>query len=181
MTERLTQTDLHSRFVDAIGEENIRCVGSLEEKPLLLELSPPLPHRVRVYLFNATRPPGGRPLGEHKVQLITPGQKRGVRGNFDHSGGRIVLLCGYVSEEDVFVFWDAGLYSDFAWSRNVQVKSETIIKASAGKIAIQERSLRPRNAKVITENVVAVRSDRLTAGIVERMNLVRRRMLDSDA
>ncbi len=24
-------------------------------------------------------------------------------------------------EEDVFILWDAGLYPDFAWSRNVQV------------------------------------------------------------
>ena len=29
-------------------------------------------------MYNATRPPGGRPLGEHKIQLMVPGKGRGV-------------------------------------------------------------------------------------------------------
>lgn len=149
----------------------------VDDKPLLLNLRAPLPQRVRVYLFNATRPPGGRPLGEHKVQLIVPGQERGGLGNFDHSDGRIVLLVGYAVEDDVFVLWDAGLYVDFAWSRNVQVKVETIVRASAGRLARQERRLRPKHAPTVIETLVAAPSDQLADAIIERLNLTRARMM----
>lgn len=177
LTRRLPQAEMHRRFVDVLGDDKVNDHGPFDQKPCELDLKSPLPLRVRLYLFNATRPPGGRPLGEHKVQLIVPGQGRGVRGNFDRSDGRIVLLCGYVAEEDVFVFWDAGLYLDFAWSRNVQVKVETIIRASAGKIATQERRLRPHNAPAVTEVLVAVRADRLEVAILRRIALTRERML----
>jgi hypothetical protein len=128
-------------------------------------------------MYNATRPPGGRPLGEHKVQLIVPGQSRGQRGSFDNDGGRIVLLVGYAAEEDVFVLWDAGLYSDFAWSRNVQVKGRTIIDATAGKIATQERQLRPATGKSAVETVLAVKARNLAEAIERRMELTRQRLL----
>lgn len=177
LTKRLPQAAMHERVVDALGPGRVLGHGSFEQKPFELDLASPLPQRVRMYLFNATRPPGGRPLGEHKVQLIVPGQSRGVRGNFDRSDGRIALFAGYSAEEDVFVLWDAGLYSDFAWSRNVQVKVETIIRASAGKIATQERRLRPRNAPAVTEILVAARADRLEAAILKRIELTRERML----
>ena len=177
LTRRLSQSELHKRFVDALGFDKVLLHGELDEKPIVLDLKAPLPQHVRLYLFNATRPPGGRPLGEHKVQLIVPGQGRGERGNFDHSDGRIVLLAGYSVEEDVFVFWDAGLYLNFAWSRNVQVKVETIIQASAGKIATQERVLRPRNEPATTEVLVAGRADNLDAAILKRIELTRTRML----
>ena len=78
---------------------------------------------------------------------MVPGKGRGERASFDNGDGRIVLLVGYAAEEDVFILWDAGLYPDFAWSRNVQVKAETIIEASAGKLATQERQLPTRDGK----------------------------------
>jgi len=177
LTERLSQAAMHDRVVDALGPERVLDHSSLEQKPFELDLASPLPQRVRMYLFNATRPPGGRPLGEHKVQLIVPGQGRGVRGNFDRSDGRIALFAGYSAEEDVFILWDAGLYSDFAWSRNVQVKVETIIQASAGKIATQERRLRPHSGPAVTETLVAARADHLEAAILKRIELTRERML----
>jgi hypothetical protein len=175
--QRLPQAELHRRLVQALGTA-VRSHSSLEHKPLLLDLAPPLPLRVRAYMFNATQPPGGRPLGEHKVQLIAPGQGRKERGSFDNSDGRIVLLIGYGSEEDVFIIWDAGLYTDFAWSRNVQVKAETIIQASAGKLAAQERILRPPNGvPPIAETVLAVKAHRLAEALVRRMELTLERLL----
>jgi len=151
--------------------------SDFEAKPFEMDLQPPLPHRVRVYIYNATRPPGGRPLGEHKVQLIIPGQRRGERGSFDHGDSRIVLLMGYSAEEDVFILWDAGLYPDFAWSRNVQIKAETIIRASAGKIATQERQLRPPDGTRVIETVIAARPHRLEEAMIFRMDLTRQRLL----
>lgn len=177
LTERVPQEELHRRLVQALGAAAVRSHAPLDQKPFELDLVPPLPQRVRVYMYNATRPPGGRPLGEHKVQLIVPGQRRGERASFDNGDGRIVLLIGYGAEEDVFILWDAGLYSDFAWSRNVQVKSETIIQASAGKLATQERQLRPAIGRPTTETVLAVKPRRLAEALVRRMELTRERLL----
>ncbi len=177
LTERVNQDELHRRLVQALGPTSMRSHSPWDAKPFEMDLTPPLPQRVRVYMYNATRPPGGRPLGEHKVQLIVPGQRRGQRGSFDNGDGRIVLLIGYSAEEDVFVLWDAGLYTDFAWSRNVQVKAETIIQASAGKMATQERQLRPPSGRPIVETVLAVRPRSMTDAIVRRMELTRERLL----
>ncbi|NRF88430.1 helix-turn-helix domain-containing protein [Burkholderia gladioli] len=177
LTERVTQDELHRRIVQALGSSGVRSHSPWDAKPFEMDLAPPLPQRVRVYMYNATRPPGGRPLGEHKVQLIVPGQRRGQRGSFDNGDGRIVLLVGYAAEEDVFVLWDAGLYTDFAWSRNVQVKAETIIQASAGKLATQERQLRPPSGRPIVETVLAVKPRSLAEAIVRRMELTRERLL----
>ena len=177
LTERLPQEELHLRLVQALGTGSVRLHAPLESKPFEMDLAPPLPQRVRVYMYNATRPPGGRPLGEHKIQLMVPGKGRGERASFDNGDGRIVLLVGYAAEEDVFILWDAGLYPDFAWSRNVQVKAETIIEASAGKLATQERQLRPATGKATVETVLAVKSRRLAEAIARRMELTRERLL----
>ena len=133
-----------------------------------------MPPKVRVYLYTATHPPGGRTTGEHKIQLIVPGQDRGQRGDFDYSDGRIVLLAGYEPELDVFILWDAGLYRDFSYSRNVQVKAETVYTAFAGRIGRQMRKLR----KVGGETVIAARSGKLGDAIVERMTYTLRRLTE---
>lgn len=176
LTERVPQTELHRRFLQALGT-GVRSHGDLDHKPLEADLAAPLPSRVRLYIFNATRPPGGRPTGEHKIQIIVPGQKRGQRANFDQTGGRIVLLAGYAAEDDVFVLWDAGLYTDFAWSRNVQVKATTIIEATAGKMAEQERRLRPGGGEAVTETLLACPPARLADALVRRVEFTRDRMM----
>lgn len=175
LTELVTQTELHRRFIKALGG-SVRNHAALDQKPFEAELASPLPSRVRLYIFNASRPPGGRPVGEHKIQLIVPGQRRGERASFDQTGGRIVLLAGYTAEEDVFVLWDAGLYNDFAWSRNVQVKAATIIEATAGKIAEQERRLRPAGGGAVTETLLACPPERLADALVRRVEITRDRM-----
>jgi excisionase family DNA binding protein len=175
--ERLPQEELQHRLVSALGSSVVKIHSQMDAKPFEIDLAPPLPHRVRIYMYNATRPPGGRPLGEHKIQLIVPGKGRGERASFNNDDGRIVLLMGYAADEDVFILWDAGLYSEFAWSRNVQVKAETIIEASAGKLATQDRQLRPASGKATVETVLAVKSRRLAEAIVRRMELTRERLL----
>jgi hypothetical protein len=177
LTERRSQATLHRHFVEALTPSRVHSHSPWDTKPFELDLVAPLPQRVRVYLYNATRPPGGRPLGEHKVQLMVPGQARGERGSFDNTEGRIALLVGYAAEEDVFILWDAGLYPDFAWSRNVQVKGGTIVEASAGKLAMQRRRLRPPGRQPTVETVLAVKPRRLAEALVKRMELTRERLL----
>ncbi|MGE0575397.1 MAG: hypothetical protein AB7O82_12035 [Reyranella sp.] len=178
LSDRLTQLDLHRHFIAMLGK-GVTSHSALSQKPLELDLASPFPGRIRIYLFNATRPPGGRPLGEHKVQLIMPGQRRDERGSFDHGDGRMVFLVGYAAEEDVFVLWDAGLYPDFAWSRNVQVKAETIVEASAGKLATQQRHLRPADGQAVTETLLAAPASRLVEAMQRRVQLTRERMMQT--
>jgi len=175
LTERIGVAEMHQRFLHALGRRVAGC-GAVDRKPLELDLSSPVPAKLRVYMFNATRPPGGRPLGEHKVQLIVPGQSRGQRGNFDQGGGRMALLVGYAAEDEVFILWDSGLYNDFAWSRNVQVKHETIIQASAGRIATQFRQLRPGGGEEALETVIAAPAGKLSEAIDRRIQLTRERV-----
>jgi len=47
------------------------------------------------------------------------------------------------------VVWDAFLYEDFAYSRNVQVKAETIFEAFAGKIGKQARHLGNQQIEIV--------------------------------
>lgn len=171
LTPRLGVEGMHRRFVDALGDK-VLSHSDLGRKPLDLDLDHPLPLKIRVYLFNATRPAGGRPLGEHKIQLILPDQQRGSRGHFAHDGGRFVVLAGYSYEEDVFVLWDAGFYDDFAYSRNVQVKAETITSASIGTVAEQSRLLRPKGGSgQVAETVLAADSPHLAEALIRRVDL----------
>jgi len=163
--------ELHRHVVDALGASVLRH-SDLAQKPLELDLRFPLPAKVRAYVYNATVPPGGRATGEHKIQLIVPGQARGERGNFDHSGGRMPVLIGYQNEMDVFVVWDAFLYEDFAYSRNVQVKAETIFKAFAGKIGKQARHLGNQQIEI----VLTARPSHLAQLLIERYNLILTRL-----
>jgi len=172
---KLAQSELHRLFLDQIWS-HVRSWDSLEKKPLEADLSPPLPTRIRVYLYNATTPPGGRTPGECKAQLIVPGQSRGERSDFDHSDARIVLLVGYNSAHDVFIFWDANLHMNFAYSKNVQIKPETLFEAAAGKVATQVRHLRSAGKKEI---VVAVQGPDLDEGIKNRVEITRGQMSNS--
>src|SRR5437868_11630828 len=92
--ENLSVEELDKSFLAALNGSVI-AHSDLDTKPLELDLKSPLPPRLRVYMYNATYPPGGRTMGEHKIQLIVPGQDRGGRANFDGSNGRIPLLVGY--------------------------------------------------------------------------------------
>lgn len=170
LTPRLTVEDMHRTFVNALADRVVSH-SDLTKKPLDLDLAHPLPRRVRLYLFNATRPAGGRPLGEHKIQLILPDQKRGARGKFAHDDGRFVILAGYAAEDGVFALWDAGLYDDFAYSRNVQIKAETITAASIGTVAEQVRVLRPKGGDPTTEIVLASDASHLGEALIRRSEL----------
>jgi hypothetical protein len=88
-----------------------------------------------------------------------------------------VLLAGFAAVEEVFVLWDAGLYRDFSWSRNVQVKSDTILQGFAGLIGRQERETRPPGGGRIMETVLTASESRLPDAIKLRAELSRRRLL----
>jgi hypothetical protein len=112
-------------------------------------------------------------MGEHKIQLIVPGQERGMRGNFDASEGRIPLLLGYRPDLRIFMLWEAELYEDFAYSRNVQVMAGTVYTAFARGIGRQERKLWTRQ----TEIVITADAEHLREAIIERQQETLKRLL----
>lgn len=150
--------------------------SGLQSKPLEVDLDGITPIRLRIYIYNATYPPGGRSLGERKIQLIVPGQPRGCRGNFDHSDGRMVFLVGYESDVEVFILWDAGTYKDFPYSGNVQIYPDAIFEAFSGKIALRTRSR--RTPRPVNEVVICCPKHLLLNAISERIRLSLERLLE---
>jgi hypothetical protein len=174
--ERLSVEDLHRTFLRALNGLVIAHTD-LDIKPLEVDLKSPLPPRLRVYMYNATYPPGGRAMGEHKIQLIVPGQERGARGNFDASDGRIPLLVGYRPDIQIFMLWDAEMYVDFAYSRNVQVKPQTVYEAFAQGLGHQRRALPHLGAEI----VITADPRHLTQAILERQQETLKRLLKEGA
>ena len=60
-----------------------------------------------------------------------------------------------------------------------QVKTETLIHASAGKIAQQKRRLRPANGNSVTETLLACPPTRLGEALLRRLEIIRDRMARS--
>jgi hypothetical protein len=174
--ERLSIEGLSDTFLEALGGA-VSWHSAAERKPLEIDCKSPLPPKLRVYIYNATYPPGGRTMGEHKIQLIVPGQERSERGNFDASGGRIPLLVGFRPDLRIFMLWDAELYVDFAYSRNVQVMPETVYEAFALGIARQERRLWTQNSEI----VIATDARHLAEAILERQRETLKRLLGEKA
>ena len=162
MPDLFSKAELHDRFVAAIGPSAFVAAETDAFGELVVELRPPLPNRVRVYIYNATDPAGGRPTREYKIQLT--GQPRGKRGEFDWSGVDFVLLCGYAVEHDVFVFWDAALRPDFAWSTSLEVQAVNVETASA----TGERARQHRRLKTGMEVVICAPSQLAIQAIEER-------------
>jgi hypothetical protein len=170
--DNLPLIELHKIFITSLGGSVLE-TSDVSQRPLELDLIPPLPHKIRVYIYNLTHPPGGRTLGEHKIQIILPEHKQNKRAEFDNSGGRIVILAGYEPENRIFVLWDAGLYVNNPFSRNVQVKPEAVYEAFAGKISLQERNIRGQGKEI----VVTCPRKKLPEALYLRMELTRKRLL----
>lgn len=164
MSSRLSSEELDKQFIAAAGPAGVVSASTDAAGELVVDLLPPLPRRVRVYMYNATNPPGGRPTPEHKIQPIVRGQRKDERANFDWSDVDLVLLCGYASEYDVFVFWDASLHRDFAHSTNLQIKTANVESAAASD-SIQRQSRRLTNGR---EVVICVPRRLVPAAIEER-------------
>ncbi len=162
MTDRLSTTELQDRFVAAVGPAALIAASTDAAGELVVELRPPLPSRVRVYIYNATDPPGGRSTLEYKIQLT--GQRRGERGELDWSGVDFVLLCGYAVEHDVFVFWDAALHIDFAYSKNLQVRTANVQDAAAAGVRVRQN----RRLQTGMEVVICAPSQTMVEAIEER-------------
>jgi len=167
----LTTRELNSYFIKCLDDSVIYC-SDTKKKPLCIDLTIPQPLRLRLYLYNSGNPPGGRPLNEYRIILNTH-QKRGCRGCFDHSEGRIVLIAGYIEKFDIFVFWDSEIHENFAFNKNLQVKAETVLTALAYGYAFQTRL-----TKKGEEKVIAVTPQKIKDAIIERIDLMIKKILE---
>ena len=170
MQTPLSKPELHTKIVMALGE---RCIGPTDTSriPFLTEVKNL--GTISFYAFTLTAPPGGRPPGEFKIQLIVPGQSRGSRGQLDFSQGAFVVLLGWSAEEDVFVLWDAYAHANFAYSQNLQVAGRYVWLAMPGKLTYCERRLRSGGG---TETVVVSPSSLLVEALAERIRLSAKRL-----
>jgi hypothetical protein len=168
---------LHDQFCHSL-EPLLQARPSLDailRKPLDLYGRPPLPPRLRLYAFNATDHPSERRAGDYRIQLRLPGQAPRTRGHLAVGPGILTVLAGYVSEFDVFVLWDPRAHEAFPYSKGVQVAASTVHIAAIKGIAEQPRVIRSR---LVSEVVIAVRSDHLVDGIVRREDTSRKGLLD---
>ena len=167
---RLRKQKLNRLFIDGLGDR-VQFHNDEDSVPLLIDLKPPYSLKLRVYLFNCTNPPGGRALDEYKVQVILPGQVRGRRASLDFSEGRMPILAAYVNEGNngVFVMWDANKHDGFAYSTNMQVKAEIIIKAFCSPLALSKR----KNNEII----IACRPQYIYEAICRRIEIMTQEIL----
>jgi hypothetical protein len=170
MTTKITRPDIHDRFVEALSE-SVTEKPDLDQFPLELQLTPPLPPKLRVYAYRVTTPPGSEPEEKHVARLIVPGQAQGERASFNHSDGYFVLLLGYAPESEVFILWDGGLHRDFAYSKPVKVGPGPVFKAVAGDIGTQKRHLNRGTETVLTAN-----ETNLPEAIEKRVDLTTERL-----
>ena len=75
----------------------------------------------------------GRPPGEFHVQMIFDGDQRGrgMRNFLRHENDALTLLLGYYLPEDeyIFVAYDPSRHAEYAYSKSLQVKQQTLEKA----------------------------------------------------
>jgi hypothetical protein len=162
--------------VDGVPEPDL-----LSRKPLVLRLKPPLPPKLRFYIFNATQHPSERQVGTFKIQL-TAGLARADlpegRRHFDRADGIRPVLLGFLAEWRLFVIWDADLHDrggGFPYSKNVQAPPEVIWDALARGTAQAVRSLK---RPTMQETIVAARSRHLAPALQTRIQMSNRALSD---
>lgn len=167
--KRLSKRMLNSIFLDGL-KDHVTWNSNVAQSPLLVNLQP-RNLRLRVYLWNCTNPPGGRALDEYKIQIILPGQQRGIRGNLDYSDGRLPLIGALVrdGEDIVFAFWDATKHADFAYSCNMQIKADVIVESLCKKVA---ETVRSNN-----ERILCARPQYLYDAIIRRVEIMHEELL----
>ncbi|MGW4683352.1 hypothetical protein ACWEPM_00260 [Streptomyces sp. NPDC004244] len=181
----LTSGYLNRVLVRALGAvvEAVPPDSALKQKPLVLNLSLPLPPRLRFYLYQATQHASERQQGTYKVQLtsgveastspltgVLPRQSGPRRLYFDRTDGIRPVVMGYHPEWHLFILWDADLHDlgeGFGYSKSIQAPPEIIGKALARGLAQGNRKLQ----KKPEETIIAARPRRLAEAIKLRIRL----------
>ena len=149
--KELKKEKLNKIFIDALGLSDDKNI-EYSKFPLKIDDKKVRPEKLLLYIWQITDPPGGRSLDENKIQIILPGQGRDERANFAHESDYFTLLVGYRNDIEIFCLWDAYLYENIPFSRNVQVKEKTLFDAMSRGIQKQNRKLWVGPEIVLTSN-----------------------------
>ena len=109
----MTTEDLHQALLAPLGNGVLRH-SSLKEKPLTVDLAPPLPPTLRVYMYTLVGGVGTVRPTEYKSVLRVPGQRQNEYESFEHSGG--VSPCSSATER----IWMYSCYGMPACIRGLQ-------------------------------------------------------------
>ncbi|MCD8291943.1 MAG: hypothetical protein LUC91_10650, partial [Prevotella sp.] len=153
--------DLHEQLIRHLGNAVDTC-SELDYRPLYVSLNKPIKIALTIYLFPNTNPPGGRSADEYKFNLTVPGQKPGMRGNFDNTHG-IPILMSYTEDFDVYILYDTEKHSNFMCNANIQSKQSLILDACQKPFATY--------TKMNGETLIAVTSKNLIKGIEQRIRI----------
>ena len=179
----IPKSEIKNRLVDALGSAvewhgNTNVEG---REPFYIHLRPPLPRRIRSYLFYVG--PSGRERRDGEEYKINNRLPEDI-GNDDsqvtpdRSEGYFVLIGGYNEEFDVFVFWDDSLYESYSSNNpSLQVSEATLERAEVEGIWAQPR---PTGGDKEGETVVAARPDHIREALQMRYRLIRNRRLLSE-
>lgn len=164
---------LNAVLLQALGDRVI-WHSDPNEKPLCVNLAPPHPPRLRIYMYSLVGGVGTVRPNEYKIVLRVPGQSVRETASFYHTGDRLAIVCGYREDLDVFILWDASLHREFKNGSNVQVRDTTVLEAAASGWAVQERLLASGTIELVIAcqsfNLIRALDDRLawTGGIVAK-------------
>lgn len=179
-----TANYLHRVLLRALGAaaESIPIDEHLRRKPLVVDLAPPLPARLRCYLYEATQHPSERQQGTFKVQLSVgvPGQGNGPsrRLYFDRTDNIRPVLMGYHQDLHMFILWDADLHDigdGFSYSKNVQAPPSLVWSAVARGLAHGSRRIKKPPT---SESIVAARPSQLAEALELRIRLSNQALCD---
>lgn len=146
--------------------EAVQSHSDVKKKPLLLDVVPPAPSRLRVYMYSLVSGGESRP-NEFKIVLRLPKQKVGQYGSFDYSDGRLAIVARYHPALNVFVFWDALLHPRFMQAGNMQVHRSIVFQAIGNGRADQLRRLSDGSF----ERVIVCRPAQVFEALVDRLAL----------
>ena len=152
------------------------------KKPLLATLNGALGLRIQAYLWHATAP-YEREVGAHKIQITLPGLSSNARIHIPREPGRLVLFCGFASQFDTWILWDAELFilpEGIAHSRNLQVSVEALTDAVARGVSVSTKKVRKTIIGPVEASIVACRRSCLLQAIEERFRLSILRALAGD-
>ncbi len=155
------------RFLENLGPN---CVVKYTNasRPVIVDcVIDSFPLTLSLYGYNCLNPPGGRPIDEYKINLNVPGQKPGIKSNFDFESG-FVIMFGYVEAHDVFVLWDAYKHHNFAYNANQQVKINTILDSY-----LKPFSEQVRDTKEGYEHILCCKPSHLIDALAERYRIYR--------
>ena len=170
--------NLDAMFRDDLGV-SAEFDSAPRQKPLMATLPELSGLKIQAYIWHATAP-FEREAGAHKIQITLPGAPRGAKVRICREPGRLVLFCGFASEFDTWVLWDAALFmlpDGISYSRNLQVSAKALTEAVGSGASVSTKRVRETIIGPTEATIVSCRRSYLVQAIEQRFRLCIQRSL----